>query len=115
MANGYTNSSYERCMAELRARYSKRGVNAGVKHSSESVEKIDEEISFERVSFVSDEYRSGSYNGNKYMTSDDFVRYFIFRSQIKKDKEMQLHKILLGAGILRIRFYSILHKPEVTA
>ena len=80
MANCYTNSSYERCMEELRARYSKRGVNAGVKHSSESVEKIDEEISFERVSFVSDEYRSGSYNGNKYMTSDDFIRYFRKRS-----------------------------------
>ena len=50
-----------------------------------------------------------------YLSVHDFVRYFIFRSQIKKDKEMQLHKILLGAGILRIRFYSILHKPEVTA
>ena len=33
-------------------------------------------ISYDRISGISNEYRSGEYKGSKYMTSDDFVRYF---------------------------------------
>ena len=80
MANGYTNGSYERCMAELRARYSGRGVSVSAKRSESLSETCESEISFSRVSYVTNEYRSGSYNGNRYMTSDDFIRYFRNRS-----------------------------------
>ena len=81
MANGYTNGSYERCMAELRARYSGRGVSVSAKRSTSLGENTDTEISFSHVSYITNEYRSGSYNGNRYMTSDDFIRYFRNRSR----------------------------------
>ena len=66
MANGYTNGSYERCMAELRARYSGRGVSAPAKRQTGDGEYIESDISFSRVSYITNEYRSGSYNGNRY-------------------------------------------------
>ena len=80
MANGYTSKSYERCMAELRARYNGRGVSVSAKRGSEIPETSEREVRFDRVSYISNEYRSGSYNGNRYMTSDDFIRYFRNRS-----------------------------------
>ena len=78
MANGYTHSSYERCIAELRARYSGRGVSASAKRSDRLTE--NSEVRFNRVSYITNEYRSGNHNGNRYMTSDDFIRYFRNRS-----------------------------------
>ena len=80
MANGYENGSYERCMAELRARYSGRGVSANAKQNGANKNAAYSELNFNRISYVTDEYRSGSYNGNRYMTSDDFIRYFRNRS-----------------------------------
>lgn len=81
MANGYTNGSYERCMAELRARYSGRGVSASAKRQTGNGEYLESDMSFSRVSYITNEYRSGSHNGNRYMTSDDFIRYFRNRSR----------------------------------
>jgi hypothetical protein len=71
-------------MAELRARYSGRGVSVNARNTAkaqiagEQRDAIAENtrISYDRISGISNEYRSGEYKGSKYMTSDDFVRYF---------------------------------------
>ncbi|MBO5416481.1 MAG: hypothetical protein J6A83_07645 [Clostridia bacterium] len=86
MADTYLNDSYNRCMAELRARYNGRGVSVNAKRSAaeqianESANMLaarsDSFVSFDPASGILDEYRSGEYKGSKYMTSDDFVRYF---------------------------------------
>jgi len=81
----YTNSSYERCIAELRTRYRGRAVSGSLKTELAMQAKRDQEelaispesyIIFDSHSKIADSYRSGEYNGSKYMTSDDFVRYF---------------------------------------
>ena len=84
MAANYMNESYDRCMAELRARYSGRGVSVNARNTAKAQiagEQRDAiakstRISYDRISGISNEYRSGEYKGSKYMTSDDFVRYF---------------------------------------
>ncbi len=86
MAVNYTNDSYDRCIAELRARYNGRGVSVSTKRMVSDqlgrerrealAEKAESQIVFNRVSGISDEYRSGEYKGSRYMTSDDFARYF---------------------------------------
>ena len=80
MANNYTSQSYERCMAELRARYRGRGVSVNAKRDAEHQMSEERELSFNRVSYIPNEYRSGNYNGTSYMTSGDFIRYFRNRS-----------------------------------
>ena len=81
----YTNSSYERCIAELRTRYRGRAVSGSLNNELAALAKRDQEelaispesyIIFDSHSKIADSYRSGEYNGSKYMTSDDFVRYF---------------------------------------
>ena len=85
MAVDYMNDSYDRCIAELRDRYRGRGISENVK--SEATLQAKREAStkamapgayvlFDSKSKIADVYRSGEYNGSKYMTSDDFVRYF---------------------------------------
>ena len=85
MAVNYTNDSYDRCIAELRARYIGRGVSVSAKRTAKEQEALDSgestSFGFSRISGVSNEYRSGVYNGSKYMTSDDFIRYFRNRSR----------------------------------
>ena len=89
MAVGYSNESYDRCMSALRARYTGRGVAMNAKKNAAALEAQDaaskqlashssaaDTICFNRVSGISDTYRSGEYKGSKYMTSDDFIRYF---------------------------------------
>lgn len=85
MAVEHMNDSYNRCIAELRARYNGRGVYNNMKsemalHAKrEEAEKdslSESYILFDSRSKIADRYRSGEYNGSKYMTSDDFVRYF---------------------------------------
>ncbi len=85
MAVNYTSESYDRCMAQLRARYTGRGVGVNSKRTAAEQEKRDRASlaernemsnSYDRVSGISNEYRSGEYKGSRYMTSDDFVRYF---------------------------------------
>ena len=85
MAVEYTNESYDRCLTELRERYRGRGIPESVR--SEAALQVKNEartrsmapssyVLFDSRSKIADIYRSGEYNGSKYMTSDDFVRYF---------------------------------------
>ncbi len=80
----YKNDSYDRCIAELRTRYRGRAVSNNIKNEAASLARADAEyaaspesyVLFDSRSKIADSYRSGEYNGSKYMTSDDFVRYF---------------------------------------
>lgn len=85
MAVDKMNDSYDRCLSELRARYKYRGISNNVKN--EALSQTMREASsyalapeayvlFDAKSKIADSYRSGEYKGSKYMTSDDFVRYF---------------------------------------
>ena len=81
----YNNDSYDRCIAELRTRYRGRAISGNLKNEIASIsqrEAADRDnapesyVFFDSRSKIADCYRSGEYNGSKYMTSDDFVRYF---------------------------------------
>ena len=88
MAAEYVNDSYNRCLIELRERYRERGVSLNVKGENALQEAKEEStralapdayVLFDSRSKIADCYRSGEYRGSKYMTSDDFVRYFNHR------------------------------------
>ena len=78
------NDSYTRCLCELRARYKGRGIANGIGANASAAQSLGEAQSascesyvlFDSRTNIADSYRSGVYNGSKYMTSDDFVRYF---------------------------------------
>jgi len=77
----YVNDSYNRCITELRTRYRGRAVSNNIKNevarlSAQAAETPESYIIYDSRSKIIDSYRSGVYNGSKYMTSDDFVRYF---------------------------------------
>lgn len=85
MAVDKMNDSYDRCLTELRERYKYRGISHSVKNEALSQTKAeassyamapDAYLLFDAKSKIADSYRSGEYKGSKYMTSDDFVRYF---------------------------------------
>ena len=98
MAVDSMNDSYNRCLAELRARYRGRGVVQNVRNEL-AAQLQKEEISREQLSEnyvvydsrsrIADCYRSGEYNGSKYMTSDDFVRYFKSRRSFHAPSVLQ--------------------------
>ena len=80
-----TYDSYDRCLSELRERYRYRGITGSVRQEGMMQAKREESIRalapeayvlFDSESKIADFYRSGNYNGSKYMTSGDFVRYF---------------------------------------
>ena len=100
------NDSYSRCLDELRSRYRGRGVSAGIKAQAAMLASEDaakkqtdkDHVLFDSRSNIGDCYRSGVYNGSKYMTSDDFVRYFKSRRDFympealrKKQEEVALN------------------------
>ena len=84
MAVDIMNDSYNRCIAELRNRYRGKAVSNNVKNESAALRERDAlamgsttgYVLFDSRSKIADSYRSGVYNGSRYMTSDDFVRYF---------------------------------------
>lgn len=85
MAVEQMNDSYRRCLAELRQRYGSRGFCVSVRNEASLQTKQEEStralapesyVLFDAESKIADLYRSGEYRGSKYMTSDDFVRYF---------------------------------------
>ena len=80
MAVEYMNDSYNRCIAELRTRYRGRAVSSSAKDEVAVLDNktvaTESYILFDSRSKIADSYRSGEYNGSKYMTSEDFVRYF---------------------------------------
>jgi hypothetical protein len=84
MAVETINDSYNRCIAELRNRYRGKAVSNNVKNESAALRERDAleagvangYVLFDSRSGIDDSYKSGVYNGSRYMTSDDFVRYF---------------------------------------
>lgn len=85
MAVENVNDSYNRCIAELRSRYRGKAISNNAKHEAAAIRerdaisassKTDGYLLFDSRSKIADSYRSGIYNGSRYMTSDDFVRYF---------------------------------------
>ncbi len=84
MAVETINDSYNRCIAELRNRYRGKAVSNNVKNESAALRERDAleagvangYVLFDSRSGIADSYKSGVYNGSRYMTSDDFVRYF---------------------------------------
>ncbi len=85
MAVEHLNDSYNRCLEELRRRYRDRGVSINVKGevASQTTKEAgtramapEAYVLFDAESKIADCYRSGEYRGSKYMTSNDFVRYF---------------------------------------
>ena len=80
----YNNDSYNRCITELRTRYRGRAVSGNMRNEIAALKEKEgaadntpqSYILFDSRSKIADSYRSGEYNGSKYMTSDDFVRYF---------------------------------------
>ena len=100
----HTNESYNRCLSELKARYGSRGVSVNVERSV-NAQKHQEEARatsnfylFDSRSGIASEFKSGEYKGSKYMTSDDFVRYFRTRrpysAPVKNNRvaEVSAHK-----------------------
>lgn len=93
------NESYYRCLDELRSRYKGRGIAGSTKNEA-MLRGADEQsgeryIVFDARSNIADSFKSGVYNGSKYMTSDDFVRYFKTRrtfnmpEALRKRQEME--------------------------
>ena len=85
MAVETMNDSYNRCIAELRDRYRGKAISNNAKHEADALRQRDaitaggadeRYVLFDSRSKIADSYRSGVYNGSRYMTSDDFVRYF---------------------------------------
>ena len=103
------NDSYYRCLDELRNRYRGRGVAGNMKaeeamrarNQAKSLGNGQSCVMFDSRTGVSDSYKSGVYNGSKYMTSDDFVRYFKNRREFympealrKKQQEMAANTVV---------------------
>ena len=85
MAVENINDSYNRCIAELRSRYRGKAISNNAKQEAATLrerdmlsagQNTDGYVLFDSRSKIADSYRSGVYNGSRYMTSDDFVRYF---------------------------------------
>lgn len=85
MATEQINNSYDRCIEALRARYRGRGISENAKTEAALQAKNEAKtrtiapgsyVLFDSRSKIADVYRSGEYNGSRYMTSEDFVRYF---------------------------------------
>ena len=76
-------NSYDNCMAQLQARYNGRGtaVNAAKEVSSRIAKENAPApnaylIARMNKSTVGDQYRNGEHNGQKYMTTGDFLKYY---------------------------------------
>lgn len=85
MAVENMNDSYNRCIAELRSRYRGKAISNNAKNEAAALRErdalaqsnnVEGYVLFDSRSKIADSYRSGVYNGSRYMTSDDFVRYF---------------------------------------
>jgi hypothetical protein len=76
----HLNDSYNRCLEELRRRYRDRGISGNAKgeiaSQTSTTVRTESYVLFDAESKIADQYRSGEYMGSRYMTSDDFVRYF---------------------------------------
>ena len=76
------NTSYDNCISKLQSKYEDRGVKASAQ--SEAKVQIKREMSSPNAYFVSrmnrpsvaENYRNGEFNGQKYMTTGDFLQYY---------------------------------------
>ena len=105
MASQHSNESYSRCIAELRARYGSRGVSVNVKSAEGAQKKSEEQTTqvssyflFDSRSGIASSYKSGEYNGSKYMTSNDFVRYFRSRRPYSAPITSKATEVGVGAS-----------------
>ncbi len=84
MSSKFGNESYTRCFAALKEKYSARGIGQSMHREVKGQSRDNDKAKMTSGSFSSydsrsktvSNYRSGEYAGGKYMTSDDFVRYF---------------------------------------
>jgi len=84
MSSKIGNESYTRCFAALKAKYSGRGIGQSAQRDAKGQSRTSDTAKATSDSFsvydpknkTVSNYRSGEYAGGKYMTSDDFVRYF---------------------------------------
>ena len=82
MAENKNNSSYNNCINQLHARYDGRGVSVNVSKELRAQEKREAAepnaymIARMNKGGVSDNYRNGEFNGQKYMTTGDFLKYY---------------------------------------
>ena len=84
MSSKFGNESYTRCFAALKEKYSGRGIGQSMQGETKGQSRGDGKAKTASDSFYTydsrsktvSSYRSGDYRGGKYMTSDDFVRYF---------------------------------------
>ena len=76
------NVSYDNCISQLHARYDGRGVKVEVqKEASVQIKRENAEPNAYFVSrmgrnSVNENYRNGEYNGQRYMTTGDFLKYY---------------------------------------
>lgn len=76
------NASYENCINELHSRYDGRGVKVSAEREAASQVKRENAapnaylVSRMGKRPVSENYRNGEYNGQKYMTTGDFLKYY---------------------------------------
>lgn len=76
------NESYDNCISKLQSRYEDRGVKANAQN--EAKVQIKKEMSSPNAYLISrmnrpsvaENYRNGEYNGQKYMTTGDFLKYY---------------------------------------
>jgi len=80
--NKNNNNSYNDCINQLHARYDRRGVSVSVSKELRAQEKREAAepnaflIARMTKGGVSDKYRNGEHNGNRYMTTGDFLNYY---------------------------------------
>ena len=101
------NVSYDNCISKLQSKYEDRGVKASAQN--EAKVQIKREMSAPNAYFVArmnkssiENYRNGELNGQKYMTTGDFLKYYnnrkvsypmqnvmIPKSEVAKTKEFK--------------------------
>lgn len=110
------NDSYNRCIEELRSRYKGRGVVNNFRQEMKELYKKENSektasgsyVLFDAKSGIAESYRSGVYKGSKYMTSEDFVRYFKNRrSFYMPDALKSEQKVKTTAGAVMPRRNSV--------
>ena len=78
MAEFKKNSSYENTMAQLHARYN--GIGTSSEPEKREMRELGSPSAFSTErrnrAAVSDKYLSGELDGKKYMTTDDFIKYY---------------------------------------
>ncbi len=97
------NDSYYRCLDALRTRYKGRGVAGSIRSESALSDKSADTAGgkymlFDSKSHIADSYRSGIYNGSRYMTSDDFVRYFKTRREFYMPEALRKQQEITAAS-----------------